>query len=360
LFTLEEDQNVLIICVGEGRKIQGYDGVFDKGSLYSTDEKTLWSMDNLNQTFNAGGAFKNRIAVQTMKLKKGDYKISYSSDVGHSYGSWNALPPRDSTWYGIQIVAINDADFEYINKLNESESSSSKHLPLEIGTCMEFSKRLLNVVWLGSRASGFFKYNTLTGDYTQYNYDSKNKFSPNNAITNIFEDKQGIVWIATQNKLIRFDPESENIEKFDQKDGLPSSLISSIIEDFQGNLWITSSGGLSKLNKNDPKDQWNFVNFDTRDGLQNYGFSRTSWISNSGELLFGGIEGITSFFPGKINKTKPEIVITDIKIAEVSLKSDSDSLKLKKNVMQTEQLNLSFDQNNLSFEFSSIHFSSPE
>ena len=359
-FSLSSDQKVIIICVGEGVMSQGNDGVWDKGSLLAEDGKLLWSMNDLSRTFNDGGGFKNRIAVKCFELKKGDYKIAFSSDVGNSYGFWNVLAPPDSIWYGIQVLNINESEFNSLNELNEKEIASHKYMPTEIGTSIEFSKKLHNVLWLGSRGNGFFRYDLSTGNFNQYNYDAKNKFSPNNTITYIFEDREGIVWIATQSNLIRFDPASESLEKYDQKEGLPSNQINSIIEDLQGNLWISTSAGLSKLNKNAPKDKWNFVNYDTRDGLESFSTSKASWISKDGEIVFGSNDGIISFYPGKINEVKPDIVIDDIKIDEISLKSDSAVVSLEHSIMKTDELVLSYTQNNISFEFASIHFSRPE
>lgn len=357
-FTLDHDQKVLIICVGEGEMNVGQ-GVSDAGSLLTEDGKTIWSMNDLFKTFNDGGGFKNRIALGCLNLRKGDYKITYATDVGHSYGTWNAIAPLDSNWYGIQVLSLNESDYKVINEMNEKEINSNKFMPMEVGTCFDFSKRFNNVVWLGSTISGFFKYDLVEQNFNQYNFDAKNIFSPNNYITCIFEDSKGIVWIATANSLLRFDPETEKIDKYDQKDGLPSNQINSIIEDLEGNLWINTSAGLSKLNKNTSKDKWNFVNFDTRDGLQGFTASKANWISKDGEIFLGGIEGITYFYPGKINEVKPDIVIEDIKIDDVSLKSDSAVIKLEKSIMQLDELELSYTQNNLSFEFASIHFSRP-
>ena len=359
-FTLSSDQKVLIICVGEGVMSQGNDGVWDSGSLLTGEGKLIWSMNELSRTFNDGGGFKNRIAVKCVDLKKGDYKISFATDVGHSYGAWNVLAPPDSVWYGIQILSLNEFEFKSINEINEKEINSDKYMPLERGTSIEFSRKLNNILWLGSAFNSFFKYDLSTGNFKQYNYDPKNKFSPNNSITYIFEDREGILWVATQNNLIRFDSATEKIENFDQKDGLPSNQINSIIEDLQGNLWISTSGGLSKLNKNAPKDKWNFVNYDTRDGLQGFSNSNASWISKDGEIFIGSNDGIVSFYPGKINEVKPDIVIDDIKIDDVSLKSDSAAVRLEKSIMKIEELVLSYAQNNISFEFASIHFSRPE
>jgi serine phosphatase RsbU (regulator of sigma subunit)/ligand-binding sensor domain-containing protein len=358
-FSLNQDQKVLIICVGEGEMNVGL-GVSDAGSLLTGDGKTIWSMNNLFKTFNNGGGFKNRIALGCLDLKKGNYKITYATDVGHSYGNWNAIAPPDSNWYGIQVLSLNESDYHAINKLHEKEINSDKFMPMEVGTSIEFSKRFSNVLWLGSTVSGFFKYDLASGNYKQYNFDSKNIFSPNNYINCIFEDSKGILWIATANSLLRFDPETENIDKYDQKDGLPSNQINSIIEDLEGNLWINTSAGLSKLNKKTSKDEWNFVNFDIKDGLQSFTSSKASWLSKDGEIFFGGIDGITYFYPGKINEVIPDIVIGDIKINEISLKSDSSVVRLEQSIMKTKELALSSTQNNISFEFASIHFSRPE
>ena len=358
-FTLNSDQKVLIIGLGEGQMDVGV-GLSDAGALLNEEGRTIWSMNDLFKTFNDGGGYKNRIALGCLNLKKGNYKITYATDVGHSYGTWNVTPPPDSLWYGIQVFSLTESDYSSISQMCDKEINSDKFMPLEVGTSIEFSKRLDNVLWLGSTQSGFFKYNLATGNFKQYNFDSLNVSSLNNYINCIFEDNEGIVWIATANSLLRFDPSSEIINKFDQKDGLPSNQINSIIEDLEGSLWINTSAGLSKLNKNAPKDKWNFVNFDVQDGLQGFTNSKASWIGKDGEIFLGGIDGFTYFYPGKINEIKPDIVIEDIKVSDISLKSDSSEIKINNSVMKLNELDLSYTQNNLSFEFASIHYSRPE
>lgn len=358
-FTLDSDQKMLIICVGEGVMAQGIDGVWDKGSLITADGHLLWSMNDMSKTFNDGGGFKNRIAVKCVELQKGDYKITYGTDVGNSYGRFNVAAPPDSAWYGIQLLPVGDDEFRSINELNEKEINSGMYMLMEEGTVIEFSKKYNNVMWLGSAYNSFFRYDPGSGNFRQYNLDARNKFSPNNSISCILEDRKGTVWVATETNLLRLDPETEKIEKFDQKDGLPSNKINVLNEDLVGNLWIGTSGGLSRLNKEEPRDKWNFVNFDAQDGLVAVSPGKAIWISRDGEIVIGGNDGITSFYPGKSNEVKPDIVIEDIRISDVSIKADSSEIKPGKSIPDLEELVLSWDQNNISFEFASIHFSRP-
>ena len=47
------------------------DGLCDKGSLFNSEGKAIWSMNDLSKTFNDGGGFKNRIALKVFRIEKG-------------------------------------------------------------------------------------------------------------------------------------------------------------------------------------------------------------------------------------------------------------------------------------------------
>ncbi len=66
----------------------------------------------------------------------------------------------------------------------------------------------------------------------------------------IVQDRDGAVWIGTQNGVNRFDPRSGAVEKFagsaSRPDGVPGGWTSSILIDRAGRLWVgTFGGGLS-------------------------------------------------------------------------------------------------------------------
>jgi serine phosphatase RsbU (regulator of sigma subunit) len=84
------------------------------------------------------------------------------------------------------------------------------------------------------------------------------------------------------------------------------------------------------------------------------------WRANNGELFFGGDNGINYFIPGRTNQTKPKIVITDLKISDVSVFNDITTSPLIKDLNDTEEITLEYSQNDIAFQFSPIHYSRPE
>ena len=131
------------------------------------------------------------------------------------------------------------------------------------------------------------------------------------------------------------------------------------IEDNNGDLWILSLGGLSKFNKSDPADQWNFVNYDTRDGLTGYSFNGDLIKTPQGEILFVVGDALHRFTPGKSNPVKPDVVIDDLKISDVSVFNSESTYRLTKSLMETKEIKLAHGMNDLSFNFKVIHYSRP-
>ncbi len=84
-----------------------------------------------------------------------------------------------------------------------------------------------------------------------------------NAITDIFEDRKGLIWIGTINGLYKYN--GINLKKYlnDPKDScsLSENTARKIIEDNNGNLWIATRDGLNLYNR----DQDNFKHLVFRD-----------------------------------------------------------------------------------------------
>ena len=61
-------------------------------------------------------------------------------------------------------------------------------------------------------------------------------------VTDLIEDRNGTLWIATQRGLSCFD--GSTFHNFTTKDGLPSNAIRCLFEDRQGHLWLGTDGGV--------------------------------------------------------------------------------------------------------------------
>lgn len=100
-FSLKTPTEVRVYAIGErgnsSRQMADYGWILN----VSTREKVWW-MD-VDQTEHAGGAEKNRMIDEVIKLPKGTYTVYYQTDDSHAYNDWNAAPPFDPEHWGITV-----------------------------------------------------------------------------------------------------------------------------------------------------------------------------------------------------------------------------------------------------------------
>ncbi|MFH4967722.1 two-component regulator propeller domain-containing protein [Gaetbulibacter sp. M240] len=189
----------------------------------------------------------------------------------------------------------------------------------------------------------------------------------NNYIRSIIHDSQGNFWIGTYeglNKMINYDSSLGNIsfKSYSKKDGLPNNMINAIIEDNEHNLWVGTNNGLSKFTPS--RDR--FLNYFESDGIQSNEFSEhTAFKTQNGELLLGGINGVTTFYPNEISKSErePQTTITDFYIDNERVKpleKVGKNVPLKKGITISDTINLLPIQNNIGFNFSSMIYPNAE
>lgn len=109
-FTLRRPMTVRIYAIGEGFEsdMVDYAWVVD-----ATRHKRVWTMSYEN-TDHAGGAEKNRVFDDTVRLEAGSYLVHYTSDGSHSYNNWNSSPPAEDRFWGVSVFPasgrLNPAD----------------------------------------------------------------------------------------------------------------------------------------------------------------------------------------------------------------------------------------------------------
>ena len=102
-FTLSQPMDVRIISMGEGvrREMYDYGWIVD-----ASNHRTVWSMD-YSRTYRAGGARKNRIADDIVRLDAGSYIAYYRTDGSHSFGKWNSPAPVNAELWGLTILPLD-------------------------------------------------------------------------------------------------------------------------------------------------------------------------------------------------------------------------------------------------------------
>jgi signal transduction histidine kinase/ligand-binding sensor domain-containing protein len=194
------------------------------------------------------------------------------------------------------------------------------------------------VLWIAARATGLVRLDTLSKTSTIYHPSSDKAWA-------VTVDHSGIVWVATENGLNRFDPATQSMTAYYESDGLADNSVSHIVEDERGDLWVSTHNGLSRFN---PREK-TFKNYYVSDGLAGNEFydNSSSFKSARGEMFFSANGGLTAFFPRDIvdDPTVPPVAITDFKIF-----GKDSPLKSK----------LSYSENVLTFGFSALSYASPE
>ncbi|MDX1941734.1 MAG: triple tyrosine motif-containing protein, partial [Saprospiraceae bacterium] len=118
---------------------------------------------------------------------------------------------------------------------------------------------------------------------------------PQKKIFHVLEDNDGIFWLATnRGGLLRWNRLTREVQQFTKRQGLSNDVIYSVYEDGFGYLWLSSQYGLMRFHK-----QTHQVSiYLPEDGIPHQEFNHLSHAqAPDGRLYFGGLGGVTSFYP---------------------------------------------------------------
>jgi signal transduction histidine kinase/ligand-binding sensor domain-containing protein len=307
------------------------------------------------------------------------------------------------TWgNGLSKLNLNTRKFTNFNIENTQQGLSSNNI---------YSIKVARdgKVWIGTFGGGLDIYDEKSNSFTHFQNDKNDKNSlSDNMIYTILEDKEGNMWLGTAHgginlfdpktkSFIRFDEEHNNLivrniyhliqsstgtiyactagygliyfdqatKKFHQiesKNNFASEFVYAALEDFDGKIWMSSNQGISSY---DPKSK-TVKNYTVEDGLQADEYKpHSAFITKSGMLYFGGINGYNSFYPGQIRKKSynSPIVLTDLKLFNKSVpiaQNENDPSPLKQDISETKSLRLKYNQSFITFEFASLDFSNSD
>lgn len=175
-------------------------------------------------------------------------------------------------------------------------------------------------------------------------------------VNSIQEDAMHNIWVSMYfGGLIKYDPDLKLQKRYTVKDGLPNDNVMGLLEDDQHYLWISTYNGLTRF---DPRHN-TFQTYTVSDGIAGNVFNYNSFLRNSrGEFLFGGYNGITSFFPNKImtNIQPSPIRFTGLRLFNKPVDIGDNSKLLEADISFTKALRFHHKQEVFTLEFALLNF----
>ncbi len=171
------------------------------------------------------------------------------------------------------------------------------------------------------------------------------------------DERSGVLWIGSGNGLISFHRKSGKSQLYTEDDGLPDKVVNTIALAEEGHIWFSTCNGLSHFNPHTGE----FHNYHAYDGLQSDEF-RYGAVEHcrDGRIIFGGINGLTAFYPSMVEKDihpVPPINFSHLKV--LNYDADYDTGKLDKHISQATQLTLRNQENTFDLEMSVLEYSNP-
>lgn len=204
-------------------------------------------------------------------------------------------------------------------------------------------------IWIGGE-KGLSVYNQV-GMALQANTDFRITPVLQQSFVNcIYESLSGSIWVGTRDGLFALKEADKELQQYTTDDGLPSNVIYGILEDSYGRLWVSTNQGLSCF---DPENR-KMRNFTIVDGLQSNQFNAGSYCRiGNGNMLFGGINGITMFRPETLidNPYTPKPVINKLFVFNKEVLPNDETGILKENIESVNHITLKSSQNSFSLSF---------
>jgi signal transduction histidine kinase/ligand-binding sensor domain-containing protein/DNA-binding response OmpR family regulator len=262
---------------------------------------------------------------------------------------------------GLNLVNLKDGKIQFIN-IKNSFKNYPKGEFIKVRNVKEDAQSNL---WIAT-TDGLLVLDADKGITNNYRFVSFSKIAGDkeslgkNDIQFIFRDSKNTMWLSTSggglNKAIGTDPfKALKFKVYTTEDGLTSDYVLSSVEDNKGNLWLATENGLSKFNPQTER----FRNYDSYDGLPKTGFSESSSLKlPSGNLVFGGITGYVSFNPDAIvnHKIDVNMVFTNLQVNNEDVATNSNGWFLKQNIDQITNLTLHHNQNILSIDYAVLDY----
>ncbi|MRX64782.1 hybrid sensor histidine kinase/response regulator transcription factor [Maribacter luteus] len=307
------------------------------------------------------GSFDKGVEIYDIARKKFDKKLLSKEfrSLFFNTGIYAIKEGKDrEMWIGTFGEGLAKYDLSNSNlKVFKNDPENSKTLSSNRIRCLIIDKK--DNVWVGTQTglnlipfnNGAYK----DDDIIHFFYDKITESGDD--ILTIFQDSSNVIWVGIRAKgLFRFN--GETFERIPIRSGKKVTSIYAILEDDDHALWMSSNQGLLRLI---PKSGV-FNIYTENDGLIGNEFSSGAALKIDGsKFYFGGPAGV-SFFNPKIlahNDFVPQVILTDFKIKNKSVSPKDNNGILEQTAPFTKEIELEYDMANFSIDFAIPNFINP-
>jgi len=345
----DEQKNVLLAgCYNGG--LQLYDTLgnplWDK-SLITDDVKDILSIEKLGTnsylivTLGKGWYKLNlpskkieKISINADKERQQQMLANNFSDGSQHINDSTILV---STNFNVFRCAIKDGDIKSVASI--LPVNNVFYYPLN---CFLYASD--KTLWLGSVRGLFYRI--------RENGEVKTISIPENYVVRcIMEDVYHNIWAGTEKGLFIFSQQGKLMKQITTENGLRNDFMYALLSVDSNTAFASTNLGLAYISKDG-----GVKNYTKELGLQENEFNTQSAArSSSGRFFFGGVNGITTFYPKALSKT------SDTAIIHIARLVVNDSLfNSSAGIWEGDTVNLHYYQNRLQFGVTAIGLLNPE
>lgn len=210
--------------------------------------------------------------------------------------------------------------------------------------CNDWVRHLMfdhqGLLWIAT-SNGVACLNTKNFDFKTFGWNS---ILNNIQADYLSEDNNGNILIGTDNGLYLFDRNKNKAFPFPGAQQLEDKQICAIVKDHHNNLWISTTMGIWQYHHKTLR----FLSYISGNGLAAREYERGSALHlNNDRVLFGYDDGITAFYPSRINHSNKHLG----KVFLTNFIIDGKSI----DCMQPH-FNIPYSQNSFTLEFSLLNY----
>lgn len=209
-------------------------------------------------------------------------------------------------------------------------------------------------LWVGG-SRGLEKLDPRSGHLQAFPYVGNDSGPSDPRINTLHFDAKGRLWIGTQSGLNLYLPHTAQFQRIAGPKSLGGQIISCILENRNQKLWMSSNQGLLRFDPETREIELYNGAFDgTALDLSGWGACAKG---ASGELSFGGFSGVVRFQPEVIglSATPPRVALTGLLIGNQPIAISSNG-PLRSSIVLSKRIDLDHTQNDIVLEFSTLDF----